>query len=209
MRGTLSSDWPLILFLHGSEQRGDDPSRAAGHGPPGLRGEGRGLSLHRRHPPVPAQHPLAAADREERAGLRGRSMLRVDRTGSISRDSAWAATARGRRPPPFPGHVRRHRPDLRDERSSRFGAPRRHPDLGISRCAGRERAGDRVTEDGRAPCGQSGADARLTVYPDLAHDCWTMTYRDSRLYLWFLDHSLPDGPRIAASSLSSDALLER
>ena len=26
---------------------------------------------------------------------------------------------------------------------------------------------------------KSGADARLTVYPDLAHDCWTITYRDS------------------------------
>ena len=55
----------------------------------------------------------------------------------------------------------------------------------------------------------AGADARLTVYPDIAHDCWTMTYRDSRLYLWFLGHSLSEGPRIAASSLSSDALLER
>jgi len=56
---------------------------------------------------------------------------------------------------------------------------------------------------------KSGADARLTVYPDLAHDCWTMTYRDSRLYLWFLDHSLSEGSRIAARSLSSDALFER
>jgi predicted peptidase len=35
---------------------------------------------------------------------------------------------------------------------------------------------------------KSGADAQLTIYPDRTHDCWTMTYRDSRLYLWFLDH---------------------
>jgi predicted peptidase len=56
---------------------------------------------------------------------------------------------------------------------------------------------------------KAGADARLTIYPDLAHDCWTRTYRDSRLYLWFLSHSLPGTPRMAASSLSSDALLER
>jgi predicted esterase len=55
----------------------------------------------------------------------------------------------------------------------------------------------------------SGADARLTVYPSLAHDCWTMTYRDSRLYLWFLDHSLSESSRIAASSLSNDALFAR
>jgi predicted peptidase len=36
---------------------------------------------------------------------------------------------------------------------------------------------------------RAGADARLTVYPDLAHDCWDMTYQDSRIYLWFLAHS--------------------
>jgi len=46
----------------------------------------------------------------------------------------------------------------------------------------------------------SGADVRLTVYPHPAHDCWTMTYRDSRLYLWFLDHSLPKGSRTAEAS---------
>ena len=39
---------------------------------------------------------------------------------------------------------------------------------------------------------EEGNGARLTVYPDLAHDCWTMTYNDSRLYLWFLSHSLAD-----------------
>ncbi len=34
----------------------------------------------------------------------------------------------------------------------------------------------------------AGGDTALTVYPDLGHDCWTMTYRDSRLYFWFLEH---------------------
>jgi len=79
---------------------------------------------------------------------------------------------------------------------------------------------------------QAGGDPRFTVYPDQAHDIWTMTYRDSRLYLWFLSHSLSaadvgpapvpaggfspaaaggvsGGSRIAASSASSDALLDR
>jgi predicted peptidase len=35
----------------------------------------------------------------------------------------------------------------------------------------------------------AGGDAQLTVYPDLAHDCWDTTYGDSRIYLWFLAHS--------------------
>ena len=81
---------------------------------------------------------------------------------------------------------------------------------------------------------KAGGTPRFTVYPEMEHDIWTMTYRDSRLYLWFLSHSLPAasggfsvpagaapsagsssparppaGSRIAASSASSDALLDR
>ncbi len=37
---------------------------------------------------------------------------------------------------------------------------------------------------------RAGGHPDFTVYPDQEHDIWTMTYRDSRLYLWFLTHSL-------------------
>jgi predicted peptidase len=55
---------------------------------------------------------------------------------------------------------------------------------------------------------ESGADARFTVYPFLAHNIWTMTYRDSRLYLWFLEHSKPEKSRNAAGNTSLDAFLD-
>ena len=51
-----------------------------------------------------------------------------------------------------------------------------------------------------------GGHVRLTVYPDFAHDCWSITYRDSRLYLWFLAQKRNaeaggeddgDGPRVS------------
>jgi predicted peptidase len=32
----------------------------------------------------------------------------------------------------------------------------------------------------------AGGNVRLTVYPQFAHEIWAITYRDSRLYLWFL-----------------------
>jgi len=35
-----------------------------------------------------------------------------------------------------------------------------------------------------------GADVRLTVYPELEHDSWTVTYHNPELYAWFLSHSL-------------------
>jgi predicted peptidase len=35
-----------------------------------------------------------------------------------------------------------------------------------------------------------GSQVRYTVYPDLAHDCWTRTYANEELYRWFLQHEL-------------------
>ncbi len=36
---------------------------------------------------------------------------------------------------------------------------------------------------------RAGGDARLTVYPEAAHDAWTAAYADPGLYAWFLRHS--------------------
>ncbi len=38
---------------------------------------------------------------------------------------------------------------------------------------------------------EAGAEVRLTVYPDAAHDSWTRTYDTPELYDWFLRHSSP------------------
>lgn len=37
---------------------------------------------------------------------------------------------------------------------------------------------------------EQGGQPELTLYPDARHDSWTATYRDSHLYEWFLAHSL-------------------
>jgi predicted peptidase len=51
-----------------------------------------------------------------------------------------------------------------------------------------------------------GGNVRLTVYPDFAHDCWSITYHDSRLYLWFLSQrrggdTVPQDPEDSRASL--------
>lgn len=35
---------------------------------------------------------------------------------------------------------------------------------------------------------KNGGDVHFTLYPDLDHDCWTVTYRNTKLYDWFLQH---------------------
>lgn len=37
---------------------------------------------------------------------------------------------------------------------------------------------------------EQGANARLTIYPDAGHDAWTETYLNPELYGWFLENSL-------------------
>ena len=35
---------------------------------------------------------------------------------------------------------------------------------------------------------QAGGNVQYTVYPDLKHDCWTVTYDNPQLYEWLLKH---------------------
>jgi hypothetical protein len=35
---------------------------------------------------------------------------------------------------------------------------------------------------------KAGAKVKFTVYPDLGHDCWTVSYDNPELYEWFLSH---------------------
>ena len=35
---------------------------------------------------------------------------------------------------------------------------------------------------------KAGGDARITLYPEAGHDCWTETYNNPALYSWLLSH---------------------
>jgi len=39
---------------------------------------------------------------------------------------------------------------------------------------------------------QAGGDARLSIYPKGQHDIWTATYAKTELYTWLLDHRRPE-----------------
>jgi predicted peptidase len=205
-RGT-AGDWPLIVFLHGSEQRGDDPSLLQEMALLDFADKSADFPFiavipqcprNIRWPPQIVKSVLDAVE----------AQLRVDRnrvylTGfSLGGFGTWQTAAA------FPGTFAAIAPlcgmsDL-PESGRLAGIP-------VWAFHGAQDVNVPVVESKKmvSALQKRGADARLTVYPDLAHDCWTMTYNDSRLYLWFLDHSLAEGSRMAASSLSSDALLDR
>ena len=112
-----SSDWPLILFLHGSEQRGDDPSLLQDLALLGFAEKSGDFPFVAVIPQCPP-NVHCPPDREECPGLSGidASYRPGPRLSHRIQHGRLRNVADGRG---FSPHVRRHRPDLRHERPFR------------------------------------------------------------------------------------------
>ena len=181
--------WPLMIFLHGSGERGGDLAKVKVHGPPAVADRDASFPFILLSPQLPAdlQWEVAKLDALLDSAIK---RLRVDPsriylTGlSLGGQASWRwATAR----------------------PSRFAAlvpvaGRREP---IDACALKALPiwafhGDRDdvvpmidSVDMVASVRHCGGSPRLSVYPDTGHDSWTRTYADPALYLWFLSQRLP------------------
>lgn len=191
-----SRRWPLLLFLHGSGERGADVRLVAKHGPPRL-------AAHRPDFPFIVVSPQCPAGRTWDPAMllqlldRVVARLRVDRrrvylTGmSMGGYGAW---------------------DLAVTEPRRFAAVA--PVCGggdvlpiLLAPPARERALRALpvwafhgARDELVPVSESqrmigalqrlGArETRLTVYPDAGHDSWTETYDNPKLYEWMSSHA--------------------
>jgi len=189
--------WPLLLFLHGAGERGDDLELVKKHGPPHLIDEGQELPLIVVSPQCPAEtwwsSHVAALDLllKELAASLAVDTSRVYLTGlSMGGYGTW-----------------------------HLGAlyPRRFAALAPICGGGPWMAGfpDKVlvlkdvpvwvfhgAQDRVVPPAESkrlvkalqacGGQVRFTLYPDAAHDSWTQTYANPELFEWLLSHSLQD-----------------
>jgi predicted peptidase len=225
--------WPTILFLHGSEQRGDNPSMLEDLAILAFVDRVGGFPFVAILPQCPqGEHWSPGVLRQLLDSVEADVPVdrsRVYLTGfSMGGYGTWQAAAA------MPGVFAAIAPlcgvaDLQDV-PHLVGIPAwvfhgaRDRNVPLSESVEMVRA-----------LRQAGGDPRFTVYPEREHDIWTMTYRDSRLYLWFLSHALSSAPaggfsipagagssvrgrgaaavfgdsRIAASSASSDALLDK
>jgi predicted peptidase len=180
-----SADFPLIVFLHGTEQRGDNPALLKSVAALTIVDVEGTLPFIAAFPQCPSNSRwspealMAMLDAIEHA-------LRIDRdrvylTGfSLGGNGTWRTAAA------FPDVFAAIAPvcgmsDISDVPRLRdipvwafHGALDQNVPLGES---------EKMT----AALRDIGGNVKLTVYPDFAHDCWSITYRDSRLYLWFLE----------------------
>jgi predicted peptidase len=183
--------WPLILFLHGSEQRGDDPSVLESLPILAFAEENPDFPFVAVVPQCPRYLHWSPVMLKEMLDVVEAAVL-VDRskvylTGfSMGGYGVWQTAAA------YPGVFAAIAPvcgpsDLPDAPLlaampvwAFHGALDQNVPLSES-----QKMVDAL--------GRAGGKTRLTVYPDASHDCWDLTYRDSRLYLWFLAHALGDG----------------
>ena len=187
--GTVEKDWPLIVFLHGIGERGDDINKVKMHGPPKLIEEGREFEFIVVSPQCPGtawwtncnEKVMALIDDvcekynvdQSRIYLTGLSMGGYG-TWSVActYPERFAAIA-----PICGGGLPITAQSLKDVPVWAFHGAK-DPVVPLSQSEGMVEAVKKV-----------GGDARLTVYPEAEHDSWTVTYENDELYKWFLEHT--------------------
>lgn len=179
--------WPLVLFLHGSGERGDDLSRVAIHGPLKEVRKGRAFPFVLVAPQLPADRPRWEA-RELGALLdhieatHRIDPARVYVTGlSMGGYATWDLVMH------FPDRFAAAAPVCGGGLPFRAPAFAQTPIWAFHGALDPIVPLERSAEMARA-INAMGGEVKLTVYPEATHDAWTATYADPAFYAWMLDH---------------------
>ena len=179
--------WPLILFLHGSGERGGDIEVVKRNGPPKLLAAGQEMPFVVVSPQLPAGGDWSPEDLVVLLDdLQARLPVDPDRvylTGlSLGGRGAWRLAAR------YPERFAAVVPVCG------WGDPEvacRLTHVPIWAFHGAKDtvvplADEQEMVDAVKKC---GGDVRFTVYPDAGHDAWSATYANPELYTWLLAHT--------------------
>ncbi len=187
---TSDKPWPMILFLHGAGETGQDLARVKRAGPPKLIARGQAF-------PFIVVSPQSQAMGWNAEALNGlidevESKYRVDKdrvylTGlSMGGGGTWTLAAA------HPERFAAIAPICGAMRSAR-GAKAM-----ASKLKGLPIWVFHGAKDTTVPIARSeemvnalkdlGADVKFTIYPEAKHDSWTETYDNPELYTWFLSH---------------------
>jgi predicted peptidase len=178
--------WPLVLFLHGSGERGEDIEKVKIHGPPKLAGQGQEFPFVLVSPQCPMDSRWNAEELDKLVDELTRS-LRIDRqrlyvTGlSMGGGGTWslitAQPAKYAAAMPLCGRGDLEAVEKIAKTPIWVLVGDQDKDLVVQNC-----------RDMAAALQKAGGEAKLTVYPGLGHDCWTVTYDNPEVYKWLLSH---------------------
>ena len=181
--------WPLMLFLHGAGERGDDLQLVKRHGVAKIVEEQPAFPLLVVSPQCPpteawAPEPLLALldDIEQHYDM---DPERLYVTGlSMGGFGTWAVAIAA------PDRFAAIAPICGGGDPSRVGVLRHLPVWAFHGARDPIVPLQRTVEMVEA-LRQCGGNVRFTVYPEAGHDAWTATYANPELYAWFLAHTRP------------------
>src|SRR5262245_32912191 len=166
--------WPLVLFLHGGGERGEDIEKVKIHGPPKLAAQGKEFPLVLVSPQSPTDgrwNPQALGKLVDELA----NTLRIDRqrlyvTGlSFGGSGTWSLVASQASPVKFAAAMPLcGRGDL-----DTIETLAKTPIWVLVGDKDREQTVQNCREMAEA-LEKAGGEVKLTVYPDLPHDCWTV-----------------------------------
>ena len=179
--------WPLILFLHGSGERGTDLNRLQVQGPQGYINKGHSL-------PFIVVTPLCPADEWWDARRLARLLDQIEAAYRVDPKRIYvtglsmggfgsfdfAAT--------YPDRVAAIAPLSGGEDPDLAQRLRKMP-AWIFHGADDDVVPTRLSVDLAHAMQKLGAPVKLTIYPGVGHGDWDVTYRNPALYSWFLAHS--------------------
>lgn len=184
--------WPLLVFLHGSGERGNDIEKIKVHGPPKLIEAGQHFPFIVLSPQCPDKRDWDAETIYALVkNIAGRYMVDENRIyvtglsmgGWATWDLAMAYPGYFAAIAPVCGRIDRNYPRRADELKS------------IPVWAFHGAADDVVPVTDAAKMirllQDAGGNARITIYPGANHDSWTETYNNPELYEWLLKQSRP------------------
>jgi len=185
--------WPLILFLHGSGERGRQLDRVKRHGPPRRVEEGATLPFIIVSPQCP-EGQTWSVDFLDGLLDEVQKRYRIDPnriyiTGlSLGGYGTWALAEA------IPERFAAIAPVCGGGDPSRAGAMKKLP---VWAFHGEKDLLVPVEESSVMveALKRAGGNVKFTVYPDKGHDCWTATYENPELYRWFLEHEKERVPR--------------
>ena len=177
--------WPLILFLHGAGESGNDLQKVKIHGPP---------KIVESKPDFPF---IVVSPQSRQRGWNPdvlKAMLddvcekyRVDRdrvylTGlSMGGFGTWSLAAA------YPDYFAAIVPICGGGDPASASKLKNLP-IWVFHGAKDEAVPLKRSEDMVEALKKAGADVKFTVYPDAGHDSWTETYNNPELYRWLLNH---------------------
>jgi predicted peptidase len=179
-----SERWPLLVFLHGSGERGTDLEQVKVHGPPKLVAAGTALPLILVSPQL---EPGARwePERLHRLLLALQSRLHVDRQRSLATGLSLGGHGVWNWASAYPRDLAAIAPVCG------FGDPASVAGMRAVPVRAYHGADDAVVPLARQQAcvdalRAAGGQATITIYPGVGHDSWTRAYQDPDLLPWLL-----------------------